>query len=121
MSDSELPLSDLQCTVDQLLQVDAEVQRKPRALFLLRLKEGRCLSQVAVNEVVSACQELFKHTVSRVQAGVRERLALHGVDSYDIPDLANFLETIQDPFDGLHSTYLQEKFYREKLGCIVSI
>ena len=102
MSDSELPLSGLQPTVDQLLQVDDEVQSKQSALFLLRLKEGRCLSQVAVNEVVSACQELFKHTVGHIQAGVRERLALHG-DSCDIPALENErLYTQTDKVFGVH-------------------
>ena len=45
-------------TVDQLLQVDHETQKKESALFLLHLKEGKCLSQSAVNEVVYASQRL---------------------------------------------------------------
>ena len=47
-----------------------EVQKRKSALFLLHLKEGKCLSQVAINEVVFASQKLFKHTLGRCQAGV---------------------------------------------------
>ena len=60
----------MQHAVDQLLQVDDEEQKKQSALFLLHLKEKRCLSQAAVGDVVSSCQRLFEHTIGRMQAGI---------------------------------------------------
>ena len=64
--DPNFDAGGLQQCVDQLLGVDAEVQKKS-ALFLFGLKEKRCLSQTAVNDIVTACKDLFKHSVSRVQ------------------------------------------------------
>ena len=55
--------------VDQLLGIDAQVQKRESTMFLLHLKERKCLSQ-AVNEVMTASQRLFKHTIGCVQAGV---------------------------------------------------
>ena len=61
---------------------------------------------------------MFKHHNLRIRAGVQERLLNFGID---VPEIDSFLSSTSDPFIGLHSTYMQEKFYREKLGCIVSM
>ena len=104
--------------MDQLLGLDAEQQQKMSALFILGLKEGHCLSQSAIDDIISSCQDMFKHHNLRIRAGVQERLLNFGID---VPEIDSFLSSTSDPFIGLHSTYMQEKFYREKLGCIVSM
>ena len=60
------------------------------------------------------------HYNLRIRAGVQEQLLKVGIDSNSVPEIESFLAASSDPFVGLHSTYMQEKFYREKLGCIVS-
>lgn len=45
--------------MDQLLGLDAEQQQRMSALFLLGLKEGHCLSQPAIDDIVSSCH-MFK-------------------------------------------------------------
>lgn len=76
-------------------------------MFILHLKEEKCLSQSAVNEVVSATQSLFKHTQGRLRAGVMECLSRNGTT--DLPDLKDYFEKVKDPFEGLNTTFLQEK------------
>lgn len=109
-----------QHAINQLLGNDAEAQKKVSALFLLHLKESKGLSQSAVNEVVVASQKLFNHTMGRIQAGVMDCLSKNGLVSSDLPGLDNVFKSVQDPFSGLTSTFLQEKYYREELKCIVS-
>lgn len=106
--------------MDQLLGLDVEQQQRMSALFLLGLKEGHCLSQTAVDDIVSSCQDMFMHYNLRIRVGVQEQLLKVGIDSNSVPEIESFLAASSDPFVGLHSTYMQEKFYREKLGCIVS-
>ena len=104
--------------MDQLLGLDAEQQQRMSALFLVGLKGGHCLSQAAIDDIVSSCQDMFRHYNIRIRAGVQEQLLNLGIE---IPELDSYLSSTSDPFTGLHSTYMQEKFYREKLSCIVSI
>ncbi len=112
--------TDLQHTIDQITQKDHVKQQKKSALYILNLKEIRCLSESAVDHVVKETQKIFKHTVGRLRAGVYECIANSGTDPSSIPNLTQFLSNVEHPFQGLHSIFLQEKFYREQLGCIVS-
>ena len=114
------PRTDLQHTIDQLLQIDLEEQQKKGALYLLNLKEIRHLSQTAVDHVVKKTQDVFVHTIGHIKAGVHDCLSTHNIFSSDLPDLDLFFSSVEDPFHGLNSTYLQENFYRNHLGCMVS-
>lgn len=99
---------------------DAEEVRHSSALFLLKLKELRRTSQVAIDEVVESSRGLFLRTMERVQAGVRAKLAESGVDPISIKGLNNAFSDVADPFEGIETCHLQEKYFREKLGLIVS-
>lgn len=106
--------------IEYLIGSDVDQVWRSSALFLLKLKEHRRVSQVAVNDVVEGCKALYSQTVSRVQAGVRARLAESGVDPKSIEGLDDVFVDVIDPFDGLETCHLQEKYFREKLGLIVS-
>ena len=112
--------TDLQHAIDQITQNDNEQQQKKSALFILNLKEIRCLSESAVDHVVKETQKVFKHTIGRLRAGVNECIVNSGIDPSSIPNLTQFLSNAEQPFQGLNSSFLQEKFYREHFGCIVS-
>lgn len=94
--------------------------RRSSAIFLLKLKEQRCTSQVVINDTVENCKGLFSQTIERVQAGVRAKLAESGIDPGSINGLDNAFENVVDPFEGIGTSHLQEKYYRETLGLIVS-
>ena len=118
---NSLITSDLQHDVDQLLQNDLFEQRKKSSLYLLQIKEERMISQAAINDVVKGCQEVFEHTVGRIKAGVKHKLSCSGIDPMEISGLDELFESVTDPFSGLETSYLQDKFVLEELGCIVSV
>ena len=113
--------SDLQHDVDHLLQNDLFEQRKKSSLYLLQIKEERMISQAAINDVVKGCQEVFEHTVGRIKAGVKHKLSCSGRDPMEISGLDELFESVTDPFSGLETSYLQDKFVLEEVGCIVSV
>ena len=106
--------------VHQLLHRDGLEQKKKSSLFLLQLKEERLLTQVSVNDVVTGFREVFNHTVSHLKAGVSQKLAQSGIDPASIDGLYNVFNEIADPFVGLETSYLQDKFVSEEFECNVS-
>lgn len=116
LSDLSLPNS-LTHDINQLLHRDVHEQKKKSALYLLQLKEERMLTQAAINDVVTGCREVFEHTVCRLRAGVSLKLSQSGIDSTDITSI---FDEMSDPFVGLETAYLQDKFISQELECIVS-
>lgn len=78
-------------------------RRRSSALFLLKLKEHRRISQTAVDDVVEGCQTLFQQTIQTVQAGVRARLAESGIDPDVVAGLNETFSELVNPFDGLEN------------------
>jgi hypothetical protein len=79
------------------------------------------LTQTAVNDVVAGCRQVFEHTLCRLRAGVSQKLSDYGIHSKDVSGLDGVFNDMSDPFQGLESAYLQEKFISQEMGCIVSI
>jgi hypothetical protein len=105
--------------VGYLLGSDAEEVQRSSALFILKLKEKFHVSQVAIDAVVEGSRMLFAQVLQRVKAGVRAKLAQVGLDAETI-GLEDVYKNIVDPFDGINTCHLQEKYFREKLDLIVS-
>ena len=114
------PEDPLMHTVHQILGTDKFEQKKESAMFILHLKEVKCLSESAVQSVISSYQGMLKYSVQRIQAGINEKLHSNGINPDDL-NLAEVFTNATSPFDGLSSIYLQERFYSEHMGCIVSV
>lgn len=84
------------------------------------MKECRRLSQVAIDDIVQEWDGLFSHTVQQLNARVRERLASAGVDADSVEGLQDVFQDYHSPFEGLETRHLQEKYFRENLGLVVS-
>ena len=112
---------DESADIQYLMGNDAELVRRSSALFLLKLKEQRRISQIAIDEIVSGSRGLFVQSMERVQASVRAKLAETGIDPDSIVGLDLAITNVIDPFDGIETCYLQEKYYRDHLNLIVSI
>ena len=69
--------------------------------YLLKFKEHRRISQVAIDDVVQSSKGLFLQTIERVQAAVRAKLAESRVDPNSINGLGEAFETVVDPFEGI--------------------
>lgn len=119
MMDLSLPES-VSHDVDQLQHRDEYKQKKKSILFLLQLKEEQMLTQSALNDVVAGCQEVFKHTVGQLKAGVSRSFARNGINSECVEEINCIFDEAYDLFSGLESAYLQEKFIVQELGCVIS-
>ena len=94
--------------------------RHSSVLFLLKLKEHRQISQVAINDIVAGSTALVSQSVECIQARVKSKLAEAGLDPNSIKGLNDVFESSINPFDNIETSHLQEKYYREELGLIVS-
>ena len=111
---------NLQHDIHQLCKTDSFEQRKKSSLFLLQLKEERVITQAAINDVVKGCKEVFTHTANRIKAGVKHKLSIFGIDPSDISGLDDLFNDVSDPFNGLETAYLQDKFIAQELGYVGS-
>ena len=108
----------VEADLDYLTGKSIENQRRSGALFILKMKEHRRTSQLAIDDIVEGCRGLFAQAVSRVHAGVRAKLATAGIE---IEGLNDIFEDLADPFDGLETCYRQEEYFLDNLGLIVSV
>lgn len=79
------------------------------------------MSQVAIDDIVEGSRGLFTQSVERLQAGVRSTLQEAGLDPSYIDGLDEMFKNVMDPFKNIETCFLQEKYYRQKLGLIVRI
>ena len=56
-----------------------------------------------------------------MQAGVRARLAESGIDPHSVDGLEGVFCDVTDPFQGIETCHLQEKYFREKVRLTVSL
>lgn len=108
---------DLEADVSHLLGRDTLQQKRESALFLMRMKEVRRLSQTSLDDIVIGCRSLFDLTVKRMRAGVRQKLAQVGGDLHITDEM---FDEMQDPFTGLESEYLQAKYITKEFHVVVS-
>lgn len=103
--------------LDHLLGLDAVHQKRTSALFIMKLKETRQMSQAAIDDVLDGCKTVFSHTTQRLQSGVRSRLVMLGLDETAFDDL---FSGVTDSFEGLETRHKQEKCFKEDFGLVVS-
>ena len=101
--------------------VNVEVVRRDMkeeaARFLLSLREGRHISQAAISDVISGCKNLCQRTITDIKEKVVDHVAEDGIE---LPGLCDIFDADFNPFDGIDTNHLFEKFCTEHLGCLVS-
>ena len=106
----------------QMNPPDYSVQcQKSNADFLMTLSEGRQLSQQALSDVIGGCRKICQQTVRRVMERTSKALADVGIDISAIPGLPDTFLTLPDPFEGIDSPYLRERYYSEHMNYMVSV
>ena len=114
LDSSCLPCSDESNMPDHLRM------QKACATLLLTLKEKHKLSQTALDFSVEQVREVIECVTDDVRKRVEsEMLDYSTATGMEIPDLSSSFHDI-DPFVGLHSEYMQQKFYKEHFNLIVS-
>lgn len=102
-----------------MLGRDTAARRRASALFLLKLKEHRRVTQAAVDDVVEGCQNLIQQTIVTLHSGIRSCLAKQGIDPDSISGLKDTFLNYSDPFLELDTKYKQEEYYKKNLGLVV--
>ena len=108
--------TDYSADLEYALGIDITHQKWASALYLMKLKETRQLSQVALDDVVEGSRMIFSTTVQHLHSGVHAKLASLGIDETKLV----VFNDVTDPFVDLGTRYKQEKFFKEQLGLLVS-
>ena len=93
------------------------------ALFLLKSKEIRKVSQVSLDGLIDDFTSLLSFKVHTLENNVQSCLLANGINMDNVESLRSLFcdPQIINPFEGLHSKYLQQKYFQEKLGLVVII
>ena len=59
--------------------------------------------------------------MQRLHAEVRRTMAENGIDVASIAGLPEVFQNMPSPFIGLETRHMQEKFYHENFGLVVSL
>lgn len=99
--------------------IDRDGVCQQTALFLLKMKEKKFLTQSAIDVLVEETGSIFDRTF---RAGIRDKVAAAGVDPETLQLDHVFDELhVTNPSDGLKTKHHQEKYFGESLQLIVSI
>lgn len=111
--------TDLALTSQQaVLQHD---DTRPSALFLLKAKTVYKVSNTALNDLIGDISILLESRIQSLQEEISTTLDSRGLE-FD-PELALIFQkpSLTAPFQSLHSEFLRKKFFREKMGLLVSV
>ena len=88
------------------------------AKFLLLLSQQHYLS---LSDVIDGCRKHSKYVAGCVSSLIAEKMRSRGIDSEIVGDICSLTDKdIPQLFQGLDSTYLQEKFVKDNLNYVVS-
>ena len=85
------------------LMGNREQQRRRSALFLLKLKEQKRITQVTIDDIVTGVEDILQEAVIRAEVGVRAKLAENGIDASSVCGLEDVFTELKSPFNGLEA------------------
>ena len=110
---------DLQYDIGHLLGVNKEQQQKEAATFLLKLKEVCNVSERTIGDIITGCRSLVANSLAVVKASVKDSLGNAGMSISDIDGLNEAFTNVPDVFQGLETTYMQDKYFRDHFNFLV--
>ena len=118
---SSTPHVDIQVVDDAgPIDVDWSNVETSTALFLLTLKEQYRATQVCVDFTIEQFQHLIDRIVTDIKVKLTDKLSSgHELDEETLSDIMSVFSHV-DPFINLGSQYMQNKYYLEKFGLVVS-
>lgn len=94
--------------------------KKSEAIHMLKLKEQYKLAQTMVDSILCDTEEITARVVARLRDRVTDLLSKHpNASSLEIAGV--FEEPTLTPFRELKTEFLQEKYFWESLGLVVTL
>lgn len=109
-------------TLGQTQEYFGQHLKKNAAMYILKLREGRRLTQTAVDGVLKDTTVFLQNTVEDMQASVMRTLNSFSSITDDEKSQVEAIFTDNkrwNPFQGLESHYLQERYYQENFNYVV--
>lgn len=104
--------------VTQEKEASQHQRAKNSALFLLKLREERRVSQVAIADIIAECRRQCEQTADGVLRAVKRKLTQSNIKLEDVEGLDDVL--VPDFYENIHTPHLLEKFARDNLNYVVS-
>ena len=98
---------------------DCQALQKEIAVFLLRLSEEKHVPQVAIDDIVRTCRKICQQTTTLALQKVSDTLQKKGITASE--EITVSLTSVPDPFKGIDSAYLLDKFCRDNFNFVVSV
>ena len=98
---------------------DCQALQKEIAAFLLRLSEEKCVPQIAIDDIVRTCRKICQQTMTLALQKVSDTLQKKGITASE--EITVSLTSVPDPFKGIDSAYLLDKFCRDNFNFVVSV
>ena len=111
---------EIQYTIWHNLGTDSVHPQLEAAKFLLKLKEVRHVSERTIGDVITGCKFLLGDSLSVVKASVKDSLQQAGIDMASVDGLESIFANAPNPFSGLETSYLREKYFKDQFGLLVS-
>lgn len=93
------------------------------AKFILKIRDGRNLTQVATNGIVEDTKVIVQSSIQDIEKKVFEKINSTGIvmTNHQLADLKAVFtdETVINPFKGIETEYQQEKFIRDHFNYVV--
>lgn len=130
-ADTNQPLPDNSSEMDNQLFEDQQMDTQPdpqfeqlkrRALWILKLKEKRKLTQSALEEILQDVTELCTDLVRELGERVASTLLSAGVKAEEVPGLLELFDEKSEccqPFHHLNTYHRQLSFYRANFNFVV--
>lgn len=93
---------------------------KQSAMFILKTRDGKRLTQAATDNILKDVTELFQTRLEAVCHNTVETLKGAGIDDTTISTVKNGILAECEPFKGLETEYRQTAYIRDDFGLIVS-
>ena len=93
------------------------------ALWILKLKEGRKLTQSVTEEILQDVTEFCCEMISDLKSNIYKLLSSAGINADDVSGLEDLFQDESPyvkPFSKLETQYLQMSYYKKHLGFVVS-
>ena len=120
-TESNMVLSSSEGGEDEEEQPYISQRDRSTALFILKAREIHKIPQSSVDHLLGDISTYITMTKDRLMYNVRAALRQKGISMEDELLAISNSPDVTDPFNGLHSEYLQQQYFIKHFNLVVSV